>query len=125
MARSATAAMMRGVGVAGRRGRVAARLSLFPGCVVGGKTLDNAIARHHTAIDAEVATHHERTHGRILASQFVGLVRQICLVLAPIDQHQARIPRRFPVALVGGLGPPTPLAEACEVTCISHVFSRV
>lgn len=117
--------MMRRVGVTGCRGRVAARLSLFPVCLIGGQALDNAIARHHAAIDAEVTAHHEGAHGRILASQLVRLVRQIGLVLAPIDQHQARVPRRFPVALVGGLGPPTSLAEAYEVTCISHVFSRV
>lgn len=106
---------VRRVGVCGRRGRVAA--AALPVLAIGlvcRQPLDNAIAGQHATIDAEVPAHHEGTHGRVLACQLIRFVRQVGLVLAPVDQDQARVATGFPVTLVCGLFPPTPLAEACR-----------
>lgn len=91
--------------------------------LVGGQALDNAVAREHAAVDAEVTAHHKGAHSRVLARQVVRLVGQVRLVLAPVDQYVARIPRGFPVAFVGGRAPAPSLTETCEEPkdpCISH-----
>lgn len=51
--------------VIGRRG-VAAALAGSPGGIIGWQALDNAVAGKHTAVDREVAAHHEGAHGCVL-----------------------------------------------------------
>lgn len=103
-----------------RRGRgsmvvMAAALAVLGAIrLVGGQALDNAVAREHAAVDAEVATHHEGAHGRVLTRQVVRLVSQVRLVLTPVNQHVACVPRGFPVAFVGGSTPAPSLTETCE-----------
>jgi len=51
------------------------------------QSLNNAIACQHTSIYRKVPANHESPHGRILLSQSIGFVREICLVLAPVDEN--------------------------------------
>lgn len=113
MARSAAAASVVRVRVARRRGSVTAALPMLPVGLVRRQTLDDPVAGQHAIVDGEAPAHHERTHGGVLPRQLVRLVRQIRLVLPPVDQYQARVPRGLPVAFVGGLCPSAALAEAC------------
>lgn len=99
------------MGMRGRRGGVAA--AALPVLAVGlvcGKPLDDPVACQHATVDAEVPAHHESPHGRVFTRQLIRFVRQVGLVLAPVDQHQASVATWFPVALVRGLLPATPLA---------------
>lgn len=99
--------------VAARGGSVGAAAPAVLGPrLAGRKALDDAIAGQHAAVDREVTTDHECTHGSVLLSQFVRLVRQVCLVLAAVDEHQARVACGVPVALVHGVHPSAAPAEA-------------
>jgi hypothetical protein len=51
------------------------------------QSLNNAIACQHTSIHGKVPTNHECPHGCVLLSQSIGFVREISLVLSPIDKH--------------------------------------
>ena len=57
------------------------------------QSLNNAIACQHTSIHGKVPADHERPHCRILLSQSIGFVRQIRLVLSPIDENQTGVAR--------------------------------
>ena len=82
--------------------------------VIRRQTLDNAIASEHAAIDRKVPANHEGTHGCVLLGQATGLVREIGLILAPIDQNQAGVAIGAPVALIARVMPPTAPAKACK-----------
>ena len=99
---------------AARRGGVGAvaAAAVLPARLVGGEALDDAVARQHAAVDAEVAADHEGAHGRVLLRQHVRLVGQIRLVLAAVDEHEARVASGVPVALVHGVHPSAAPAEA-------------
>jgi hypothetical protein len=56
------------VAVAAISGRHVATLAATSS-VIGGKSLNNAVASEHAAIDGEVSAHHECTHGGVLLSQ--------------------------------------------------------
>ncbi len=92
---------------------VAAALPVLAGAttLVCRQALDDAVAGQHAPIDGEVPADHKGTHGGILLGQAIRFVCQICLVLAAVDQDQARIPTSVPVALVHGILPPTTPAE--------------
>lgn len=99
----------------GRRS-VAASLSRPPaGRLVRWQALDDSVAGQHATIDGEVAAHHESTHGRVLLGQATGFVREIRLVLTPIDQNQASVAVGVTVALVHGILPPAAPAKALQV----------
>jgi hypothetical protein len=55
------------------------------------QSLNNAIACQHTSIDRKVPANHERPHGCILLGQSIGFVREIRLVLSPIDEYQTGV----------------------------------
>jgi hypothetical protein len=57
------------------------------------QSLNNAIACQHTSIDRKVPADHERPHGCILLGQSIGFVREIRLVLSPIDEYQTGVAR--------------------------------
>lgn len=120
MARSPAAGMVR-VRVARGSGRgMPAGLPVLAIGLVCGEALDDAIARQHAAVDAEVAAHHEGPHGGVLARQLICLVGQVGLILAAVDQYQAGVPGLLTVAFVGWGRPSTSLAEACRKrSCIS------
>lgn len=77
------------------------------------QSLDDAIASQHTSIHREVAAHHEGAHSRVLLRQSVALVREVRLVFAPIDEHEAGEARRAPVRLVQGIPPAAAPAQTC------------
>lgn len=74
--------------------------------------LDHAVARQHASIDREVAADHERPHRRVLLRQPVGLVGEVGLVLAAVDQHEAGEPRGVAVRLVQGVSPSSTPTQA-------------
>jgi hypothetical protein len=80
-------------GLLGAGRRVLASLS-------GRKALYDPIPGKHPTIDREVPAHHEGPHGCVLLGQVVRFVCKICLVLASIDQDQARVSIGVTVALV-------------------------
>lgn len=104
---------MRRVGVRRHRGRVATALPVLAIGFVCWQALDDAVAGQHATIHREVPADHEGAHRRVLACQLVRFVRQIRLVLPPVDQHQAGVPARVPEHVVGGLFPSAAVAEAC------------
>jgi len=79
------------VSAIGRRS-VAASLSRPPaGALVRWQALDDPVPGKHAAVDGKVAANHKGAHGCVLLSQTVGLVREIRLVLASIDQNKASV----------------------------------
>jgi len=60
---------------------------------IGRQSLNNTIACQHSPIDRKVPAYHECSHGRILLSQTIGLVCEICLVLPTIHKHKTGITR--------------------------------
>lgn len=99
------------VAVSGRR-MVAALAS--PAGVICRQALDDAIAGEHAAIDGKVAANHKGTHGCVFLGQAAGLVCEIRLILAAIDQDQAGVAIGAAVALIAGVMPPTAPAKACK-----------
>lgn len=94
---------------------VSALLALSAAAAVRGsrETLDDAVAGKHASVDREVAADHEGAHGGVFLGQDVGLVGQIGLVLAAVDQYEAGVATGVLVAFVGGISPSSTAAEAC------------
>lgn len=88
---------------------------LAPGRLIGWKALDDPVARKHATIDRKVPANHEGSHGGILLSEMIRFVRQVGLVLAPINQDKARITTRISVTLVRRVSPPTTPAQAYQM----------
>ena len=78
----------------------------------GRKPLNDAVAGQHAAIDGELPAHHEGSHSSILLSQDIRFVGKVRLVLAAIDQHEARVAAVVTVALVRRVRPSATTAEA-------------
>lgn len=91
------------------------------------QSLNNAVACQHTSIDRKVPAHHKRPHRCILLSQPIGFVREICLVLSPIDEYQTSVARRAPVRLVQGVAPAsssTQTLQICHVEATHCIVSE-
>lgn len=80
--------------------------------IVSRESLHDPVAGEHAAIDRKVPADHKGPHSRILLSQRIRGVSQICLVLASVHQHKAREATGVSVAFVRRIHPPTPPAEA-------------
>ena len=93
-----------------------------PSAVISGQPLNNTVAGEHAAVDREVAADHKGTHGCILLGQAAGFVREICLILASIDQNQASVAVGIAVALIAGVPPPSAPAKACKEASVSCVI---
>ena len=78
----------------------------------GGEALDNTISRQHASIHRKVAAHHESTHCCVFLREDTRFIREVGLILAAVDQHQACESTRVSVALVGGVGPSSTTAQA-------------
>lgn len=76
------------------------------------QALDDAVAGQHAAIHGEVAAHHEGAHGGVLLGQDIRFVRQVRLVFAAVDEHEARVPAVVTVALVRRVYPSSTSAQA-------------
>lgn len=61
------------------------RAALAAGVIVGRKSLDNAVASKHAAVDGKVAADHECAHRGVFLGQQIRLICQVGLVLASID----------------------------------------
>jgi len=83
------------VRLAGRT--MAGRVPALAGPAAGGadsvvacpKALHDAIAHEKTVVDGKIAAHHKGPHRRVLLRQRVGLVLQVGLVLAAVDEDVA------------------------------------
>lgn len=85
------------------------------------EALDNSVSGQHTSIHGEVAAHHESTHGCILLGKNIGLVREVSLVLAAVDEDKARKSAGVSVAFVCGVNPPAAAAEAYSNRYVSQM----
>lgn len=83
--------------------------------ITGGQPLNNSIPGQHPAIDGEVPTHHERTHGSVFLCQLIRFVGQVGTVLSPVNEHEAGEARATPVDLIHGVSPPAALAQAVKI----------
>ena len=82
-----------------------ASLPMTAGGLVGGKTLDDAISGKHATILGKVPAYHEGTHGSVLLSKDVRLVREVRLVFAAVHKDVAGVPTMVTVTLVHGVSP--------------------
>lgn len=73
----------------------------------------------HAVIDGEIAANQVCTHGSILTSKELRLVRCVSLVFAVVDAGNAGVSSSGAVRLVGGLGP---LATAAQTGQILHII---
>lgn len=88
------------------------RVSSAASGVIRRKALDNAVAGEHAAVDGEVAADHEGTHGGILLGQSIGLVGQVGLVFAAVDEDMACEAAGVTRAFVGWVHPSAAPAKA-------------
>lgn len=84
--------------------------------VIGWKTLDDPVAGKHASVDRKIPANHKGPHGSVLLSKVVRFVRKVGLVLASINQDQARIATRISVTLVRRVSPPTTTAQAYRMS---------
>lgn len=109
------------VAVAVARGRDVTGLPALAARFGGGHALDDAVAGQHAAVDREVATDHEGSHGGILLGQAARLVEVVSLVLAAIDQDEACVAPGLLVAFVRGVDPTPALAKTLKILDVEAV----
>lgn len=79
------------------------------------QALHDSVAGKHASVHREISADHKGTHGGVFLGQNIRLVREICLVLSAIDEHQTGKAVVVPITLVRRIRPSSAATEAFQV----------